>query len=200
MWRPAVLALALWASMATTARCGSPDPGEAEKQARFASLDKLIGGSDRGDGSQIAQQAFRAEAVILASDRDPADVVLRRTAALLADLKAMPDPPDLAAEQLRLERLEKQAAGIEVGNGEARRILFGELLDLRRKIALANPLLDFDRILFIQRHFLPGSHPEGNHMCDQYFGFHAIPGGAAPIRFPPTAPKLNQTVVVVEGE
>ena len=182
MWRPAVLALALsalalWASMATTARCGSPDPREAEKQARFASLKKLIAESDRGDGARIAQQAFRAEAVILASDRDPADVILRRTAALLAHLKAMRDPPDLSAEQLRLERLTKQAAGIDAGNGEARRILFGELLDLRRKIALSNPLLDFDRILFIKRHRLPGEMLLGDHMCDQFFGFHAVAGG-----------------------
>jgi hypothetical protein len=56
------------------------------------------------------------------------------------------------------------------------------VLRLRRKVAFSNPLLNFDRILFIKRHFLPasvtwGSDMRGNHMCDQYFGFHAIPGG-----------------------
>ena len=29
----------------------------------------------------------------------------------------------------------------------------------------------------MKRHFLPGEERLGNHMCDQYFGFHAIPGG-----------------------
>jgi len=41
-------------------------------------------------------------------------------------------------------------------------------------IVRAEAPIDFKDILFIKRHFLSGS---GNHMCDQYFGFHAIPGG-----------------------
>ena len=40
-----------------------------------------------------------------------------------------------------------------------------------------NELLDFDDVLFIKRSYLPPSETQGNHMCDQYFGFHAIPGG-----------------------
>ena len=40
-----------------------------------------------------------------------------------------------------------------------------------------NKLLDFDDILFIKRSFLPPAEKKGNHMCDQYFGFNAIPGG-----------------------
>ena len=41
-----------------------------------------------------------------------------------------------------------------------------------RSIALKNPLLDFDKVLFVKRH--PGTLP---HMCDQYFGSFAQPGG-----------------------
>ncbi|MEI6277985.1 MAG: PQQ-binding-like beta-propeller repeat protein [Verrucomicrobiae bacterium] len=48
---------------------------------------------------------------------------------------------------------------------------------LRREALFANPLLDFQKILFIKRDFLPPSEKSGNHMCDQYFGFHARPGG-----------------------
>ena len=40
-----------------------------------------------------------------------------------------------------------------------------------------NKLLDFDDVLFIKRSYLPHSETQGNHMCDQYFGFHALPGG-----------------------
>ena len=40
-----------------------------------------------------------------------------------------------------------------------------------------NKLLDFDDIVFIKRSYLPSGETQGNHMCDQYFGFHAIPGG-----------------------
>jgi len=48
---------------------------------------------------------------------------------------------------------------------------------LRREALFANPLLDFQKILFIKRDFLPPHEKQGNHMCDQYFGFHARPGG-----------------------
>ena len=43
---------------------------------------------------------------------------------------------------------------------------------LQRKLALADPLLDFDTILFTKR--VPGSF---NHMSDQYFGWWSRPGG-----------------------
>lgn len=43
---------------------------------------------------------------------------------------------------------------------------------LRRELALRNPLLDFDTILFAER--VPGSY---NHMSDQYYGWWSRPGG-----------------------
>ncbi len=43
---------------------------------------------------------------------------------------------------------------------------------LQRKLALANPLLDFDAILITKR--VPGSF---NHMSDQYYGWWSRPGG-----------------------
>jgi len=49
--------------------------------------------------------------------------------------------------------------------------------EIRRAALFANPLLDFNSILFAKRQFLPGVERQGNHMCDQYFGFHAVPGG-----------------------
>ena len=42
-----------------------------------------------------------------------------------------------------------------------------------RRIAFCNPLLDFDKILFIKRHDSVGVF----HMCDQYYGCNARPGG-----------------------
>jgi len=44
---------------------------------------------------------------------------------------------------------------------------------LKRSIALCNPLLDFDKLLFIKRHDAGGVY----HMCDQYYGCNARPGG-----------------------
>ncbi len=174
---PALAAAALMTSVATTAAVGETYTWQDENQAQFATLQRLITEFKKNPSGHLAAQTFRSEALILASDRDPADVVLRRTAALLAALKRMAGAPDLAAEAGTLERLQAESAAINVKETQARRDLFDKALRLRRTIAFSNPLLDFDRILFIKRHFLPGSHRQGNHMCDQYYGFHAIRGG-----------------------
>ena len=158
-----------------------------EAQTQFATLKKLIGQfkhepNVRKRWETITAQTFQPESLILASDRDPADVVLRRTEALLAHLKGMSGTPDFSAEETELAQLNIDNSRVPLENSDARYQLFKQVLRLRRKIAFSNPLLDFDRILFIKRHFLPatvtwGSDMRGNHMCDQYFGFHAIPGG-----------------------
>ncbi len=177
MVRPTALLVALMTSMATAATVGETYTLQDENQAQFATLQRLITESRKNPPGHLAAQTFRSEALILDSDRDPADVVLRRTAALLAALKRMAGAPDLAAEAAALERLKAESAAINVKDADARRGLFDKALRLRRTIAFSNPLLNFDRILFIKRHFLPGSHRQGNHMCDQYYGFHAIRGG-----------------------
>ncbi|OHB79443.1 MAG: hypothetical protein A2V98_11930, partial [Planctomycetes bacterium RBG_16_64_12] len=121
---------------------------------------------------KVAPQVFHPQALVRQSDRDPVDVVLRRTAALLDDLKRMPSAPDLAALETELRELEKANAEIEPEDAQHRLKLFREVCQVRRKIAFSNPLLNFDKILFITRH-----RPGFNHMCDQYYGINAKPGG-----------------------
>jgi hypothetical protein len=156
-------------------------------QAEFASLKDLIVQSKRLPDRQqywetAAHEALRRESLILASDRDPVDVVLRRAEALLAHIKTMPGAPGLSAQKAELSQLKAKNTAVAVDDAETRYELFEVTLRLRRMIAFSNPLLDFDQILFIKRQFLPetrtwGPDMLGNHMCDQYFGFHAIPGG-----------------------
>ncbi|MHC4085224.1 MAG: hypothetical protein ACYSU3_11220, partial [Planctomycetota bacterium] len=158
-----------------------------EARAQFTTLKKLIDQFQkdlqvRKRWQKIATQTFQSESLILASDSNPTDVVMRSTGALLAHLKSMPSAPDLSAEETQLTQLKKDNTRIPFEDNDAQHQLFEQVLRLRRKITLSNPLLDFDRILFIKRHFLPqtatwGSDMRGNHMCDQYFGFHAIGGG-----------------------
>ena len=162
-----------WA--ATAAAAEAPYTLQDEKQAQVADLQRAIQQFKDGRWKPPAAQAFRPEALILATDRDPLDVVMRRTAALLAHVGGMPGAPDLSAERSRLDALMRQAAETDGRLGD--RALFDQVLDVRRKIAFASPLLDFGRILFIQRQFLPPAIERGNHMCDQYFGFHATAGG-----------------------
>ena len=127
---------------------------------------------NRGRFARYASQTFRREASILESDRDPADVVLRRTAALLADLKSMPSAPELSAQAKELAQLKAAGAKTDVKDAKARYALYEKACKLRRKIAFSNPLLDFDEILFIKHH-----RSIYNHMCDQYYGITACPGG-----------------------
>jgi len=122
--------------------------------------------------TKYASQTFRSEALILEADRDPADVVLRRAAALLADIKKMQSAPDLSAQAKELTALRAAGGETDVNDAKARYALYEKACKLRRKIAFSNPLINFDKILFIKRH-----RSIYNHMCDQYYGITACPGG-----------------------
>ena len=54
----------------------------------------------------------------------------------------------------------------------ARRALYFRARWAVREMALANPLLDFDTLLFVKR--APGMFP---HMSDQFYGWWSRPGG-----------------------
>jgi hypothetical protein len=123
------------------------------------------------------EQVFHKASLPDASDRDEADAVLRRVSVLVDHLKTTNDCLDLSADEKRLAQLKADAQKIDVGDSEARAKLLDEACKLRRKVAFSNPLLDFDKIVFIKRHFCPDAETTGNHMCDQYFGFNAIRGG-----------------------
>ncbi len=66
----------------------------------------------------------------------------------------------------RFKNMDKNAL-----DDEQRKLYFEALWAVRR-MALANPLLDFDTILFAKR--APGMFP---HICDQYYGWWSRPGG-----------------------
>ncbi len=142
--------------------------GEADRQYAMLAHDL----ANRRALEQVAAEAFRREALILDSDRDPLDVLLRRTEALLADIRRLPRAPNLHAAATALAGLWGEADRTDVTNEAARRSLFDHACRLRRQIALANPLLDFTDILFIKR-----QRSCFNHMCDQYYGIAQRPGG-----------------------
>jgi len=143
---------------------------------------------------RLAGQIFRPDAGIAKTDRDGADVALRRTDAMIRDMVTLDqrigltmDPARmkharkvLAAARVELDKLRAEAARVEVRAAGARRELYLETCRIRRKVALANPLLDFDRLLFVKRERNSNSEGTGHHMCDQFFGFNArnIPGGS----------------------
>lgn len=102
--------------------------------------------------------------------------ILERAEALRARLAvAAPEGPwpkyaeDLAGLGARLGQLRTQS----VPEASAHRTLYFEARQLLREIAFSNPRLDFDRVLFVKRHHAGGVF----HMCDQFYGFNAKPGG-----------------------
>ena len=121
---------------------------------------------------RFAAETLRRDSLILKDDRDPADVVLRRTGALLEHLAPLLNRSDRLAFETQLNQLRAESNRIAVNDADARVVFFARACRLRRQIAFRNPLLDFDQILFIKRH-----RALMDHMCDQYYGMAQRPGG-----------------------
>ena len=147
-----------------------------------------------------APQAYRPDALILPEDRDPADIVLRRTEALLRDLRSMPNDPDLSQHIQAMEYFKKLNETKDVNDSRARHDLYMDACRLRRVIAFANPLLDFDQLLFVTHH---RSIAPYSHMCDQYYGCFAKSGGGLYVLADPFGdqPRLRDVLegATVEG-
>ncbi len=113
-------------------------------------------------------QAYHKAALIQAEDSAPADIVIRRTRALLDHLKSTTGNP-FDDFETRLRNLESKTWNTDSEEKET----FLSACALRREIAFANPLLDFNELLFVA-HAYNGE----RHMCDQYFGFNTKAGGS----------------------
>ena len=140
-----------------------------------------------------AEQCFNAEALIHPSDRDPLDVLLRRTKALAADIAAerskigkadtdgIGGDDTFASLLTQLDALVSAADAAATADADMRYSVFAKVMRLRRRIAFANPIVNrIRRILFIGREApMPNEFEWGPHVCDQFFGFHANVKGAA---------------------
>lgn len=153
----------------------SPLPLSVTRDREFDELQQEIRDRPHWNNERLEQEAHRQEALVLASDRTPVDIVWRRTQALLNHLKNNCKELDLSQEKADLDRLRapvEQLQAQDKADPATTRALFHEICAVRRKIAFSNPLLDFDRILFLKRH-----KSIYEHMCDQYYGITARPGG-----------------------
>ncbi|TWT85096.1 hypothetical protein CA13_65780 [Planctomycetes bacterium CA13] len=147
----------------------------------------------------FADETFCDEALIKRSDRDPLDILLRRTEALLTDIREIPDAPQLDKLAANLANLREKADLTAVDRESKRRGIFDQVASLQRRIAFRNPLLNFDKLLFIKR-----DRATFNHMCDQYYGVNAVAGGGVfvlnnPFSDSPTETDLLSETVVTSG-
>lgn len=93
---------------------------------------------------------------------------VEKSRGLLAHLRARHGSPRLDELAQRLEPLARQ---VESGAGNPP-AAYLKLRLLKREIALANPLLEFDQLLFCKR--VPTSY---SHLVMQFYGWRARPGG-----------------------
>ncbi|HUT33119.1 MAG TPA: discoidin domain-containing protein [Planctomycetota bacterium] len=86
------------------------------------------------------------------------------------------------------ERLAVEETKGGTGSQPVARQLYLDARRIKRAIAFASPLLDFDKLLFITRHDAAGVF----HMCDQFYGCNARPGGGLFVLHDPfgDSPKL----------
>ena len=111
--------------------------------------------------------------------------------------------PDVAPERLAplvngLDKLERRLAELRSAKPapeDARRKIYTQARRLLRKIALSNPLLDFDKILFIKRRDPGGLF----HMVHQYYGFGAKPGGGLFVLSDPFGPTPKLTDLLADA-
>ncbi len=147
---------------------------EALRQAER--LEALRSGRQPASRFAKPEYAQRTEALIQPGDRDAADIALRRAEALLKDVQGLKGVRDLSAEASALEALRARCTKTEVGDASARRSLYLDCCEVRRRIAFANPLLDFDSLLFIKHKKNNRGELAGDHMAGQYYGIHATKG------------------------
>jgi Hydrazine synthase alpha subunit middle domain len=142
----------------------------AERQREYQTLQRDL--TNRTRFEKLTAQTFHPAALLEPTDCDPLDIVLRRTEVLLADLRRKADTTNLWSLAESLAELKHTANAAPVADAAARRCLFEAACALRRRVAFSNPLLDFQELLFVKRH-----RALLDHMCDQYYGIAARPGG-----------------------
>ncbi len=121
---------------------------------------------------RLRRETLRQEALTQHAS-EPCSLVIPRIRALIQAIQAMPGKPKLESEQREFRTL---VDGVHPANlpEDQQRALFVKLCDLRRRVAMKNPLLNFDKIIFLKR-FNQGR--GDGHMVDQFFGFNAREGG-----------------------
>jgi hypothetical protein len=98
-----------------------------------------------------ASVAANPQSLLFPTDRTPLDVVLRRTEALIEDTKKLSGAPNLSSFEQRLQSLKTRRTGLAKSAGtQTQKDMFIEASLLRREVALANPLIDFDSLVFVR--------------------------------------------------
>ncbi len=176
-----------------------PDYVVGHRQREFQDLEKQIEeagglfrrGVDPYENERILDRQF----CILPTDRTPADVELRRTWALIDRLERKHVVQTLGDWRLRLSDVAKQIeahrAAADAASPETIVDDYFEVAAIRREVALSNPLLTFDEILFAGRGNYYGDDPTGQHQVSGPIAFcNRVGGGLYMVRNFKTDPQI----------
>lgn len=95
---------------------------------------------------RLASEALDPQALVCSADKDPLDVVLRRTGALLQFFRKNNTWPASTMEAFETTFKTLSSEANRITEAEERRRVFAEVCALRRRVVFANPLLAFDDI------------------------------------------------------
>jgi len=174
-------------------------PADQKSVGPYSYPGTLPEGKDRA--TPPTQQQAAAPSVVISAKLIRDEILRARK--LAARIRTPDNAARLSALEARLAKLGERLAALEkTGNvaDDGRRQLYLAVRRAKRAIAFANPLLDFDRLLFIKRHDPGGPF----HMCDQFYGCNARPGGGLfvlhdPFGDSPRLVNLLEDAVVQKG-
>jgi len=187
-------------ALCTLAPAIGADPQSMPKAAWEAEWAELAGQIAKGPtGGRFKDEALEPQALILPGDKDPLDIVLRRTDALIKHFKRDRKLPSAAisAFEKSLQTLAIGARAADTAKTDARKQIYAQVCALRREIAFANPLMNFDSIVCMIEPFVSYRIVEGG----RPFGYK--PGGGPIIvkdfKSEPTVTKLTDDAPVASG-
>ncbi|MCU0983205.1 MAG: LamG domain-containing protein, partial [Pirellulaceae bacterium] len=163
---------------------------QERQQTRRYLLDKYglpMGYAQPGDSPLVSDWLFQAEGHPLL---DRIHQEIRWTRELAARLARNPRTPDLSRDLAELDALAATPAAVpgqRLGRAAARERYLA-VRQLKRRIMLKNPLLDFQQLLCIDQPYPEGS--EWKHQAIHRLGHRAVPGGRLLILegFDPSSP------------
>jgi len=155
LWSTLIVSIVIsWsASQAEAARFEEPSPGRVVEDVWNEEYGELAGQIERlkkWNGvprDRLKAEALDQRALTSPDDEDPLDIVLRRTDALLQHFKREGRLSSSLLKEFEKRLNELSASAESTSAGDMRKPLFIEACRLRREIAMANPLLDFDGIV-----------------------------------------------------
>ncbi len=164
---------------------GTPKHLVEHWRAEFEELEKQI--KEAGELYGRGQDPYQGERIldrhsgILASDRTPLDVEYRRTRALIDLLEDKYHVTTLGNLTTVLSQIERRTRTRRAESGTASRARtmrdYFEVAAIRREVAMSNPLLTFDTILFVGRGNYYGDDPTGQHQVTGPIAFCNRVGG-----------------------